>query len=85
MSEQGNLKIEIIDFSDDLKDPIRLLNYEWLQKYFRIEEGDNCLLFSYTMEDFSQKNMELLIKAKLLTPKKRNKLYNSIVVLSALN
>ena len=40
MSEQGNLKIEIIDFSDDLKDPIRLLNYEWLQKYFRIEEGD---------------------------------------------
>jgi hypothetical protein len=39
MSEQGNLKIEKIDFSDDLKDPIRLLNYEWLQKYFRIEEG----------------------------------------------
>lgn len=52
---------------------------------FRIEEGHNCLLFSYTMEDFSQKNMELLIKAKLLTPKKRNKLYNSIVVLSAFN
>lgn len=52
---------------------------------FSITEGNNCLLFSYTVEDFSQKNIELLIKAKLLKPKKRNKLYNSTVVLSALN
>lgn len=52
---------------------------------FAIEQGDNCLKFSYTIEDFSQKNMELLVKAKLLKPKKRNKLYNSTVVLSALN
>ena len=52
---------------------------------FKVEEGHKCLKFSYTMEDFSQKNMDLLIKAKLLKPKKRNKLYNSVVVLSALN
>lgn len=52
---------------------------------FLIEEGTDCLKFSYTMDDFSQKNIELLIKAKLLKPKKRNKLYNSTVVLSALS
>jgi hypothetical protein len=52
---------------------------------FKIDEGDNFIKFSYTLEDFSQKNIDLLIKAKLLSPKKRNKLYNSTVVLSALN
>lgn len=35
-----NNKIEIINFSTDLKEPIKTLNYEWLQKYFRIEESD---------------------------------------------
>jgi len=52
---------------------------------FSIIEGNNSLTFSYTLEDFSQKNLDLLVKAKLLKPKKRNKLYNSTVVLSALN
>ena len=32
--------IEIINFSADLKEPIKTLNYEWLEKYFRLEEGD---------------------------------------------
>lgn len=32
--------IEIIEFSDELSEPIKTLNYEWLEKYFRIEEGD---------------------------------------------
>ena len=36
----NNDKIEIIDFSDELKEPIKTLNYEWLEKYFRIEKGD---------------------------------------------
>ncbi len=35
-----NETIEIIDFTDDLKDAIKTLNYEWLEKYFHIEEGD---------------------------------------------
>jgi len=52
---------------------------------FKVKEGNNCLYFSYSIDDFSQKNIDLLIKAKLLKPKKRNKLYNSTVVLSALN
>jgi hypothetical protein len=52
---------------------------------FKVEHGVNFIAFSYTVEDFSQKNLELLVKAKLLKPKKRNKLYNSTVVLSALN
>lgn len=32
--------IEIIEFSDELSEPIKTLNYEWLEKYFCIEEGD---------------------------------------------
>jgi N-acetylglutamate synthase-like GNAT family acetyltransferase len=38
MTEKSS--IEIIDFSDDLSEPIKTLNYEWLEKYFRVEEGD---------------------------------------------
>jgi len=33
-------KIEIINFSDDLQEFIKTLNYQWLQKYFRVEKGD---------------------------------------------
>lgn len=32
--------IEIIEFSAELSEPIKTLNYEWLEKYFRVEEGD---------------------------------------------
>jgi ribosomal protein S18 acetylase RimI-like enzyme len=32
--------IEIIDFSEELSESIKMLNYEWLEKYFRVEEGD---------------------------------------------
>ena len=33
-------KIEIINFSDELQEHIKILNYEWLEKYFRIEKND---------------------------------------------
>jgi len=36
--------VKIIDFSDDLKEPIKALNFEWLQKYFRVENGDEVSL-----------------------------------------
>ncbi|MFH6996495.1 GNAT family N-acetyltransferase [Flavobacterium sp. FlaQc-57] len=36
--------VEIIPFSPDLKDPIKTLNKEWLQKYFRVEEKDEIVL-----------------------------------------
>ena len=52
---------------------------------FNITKGVNSLIFSYTLEDFSQKNMDLYYKSLILKPKKKNKLYNSMVVLSSLN
>jgi N-acetylglutamate synthase-like GNAT family acetyltransferase len=33
-------KIEIIDYIDELQEHIKNLNFEWLEKYFRVEEGD---------------------------------------------
>lgn len=36
--------VEIISFSPELKDPIKTLNIEWLQKYFRVEEKDELTL-----------------------------------------
>ena len=39
-----NSNIEIIDFSDEYAEMIKTLNYEWLTKYFRVEEGDKLSL-----------------------------------------
>ncbi|MEN2399461.1 GNAT family N-acetyltransferase [Flavobacterium sp. MC2016-06] len=39
-----NNTVEIIPFSSDLKEPIKTLNIEWLQKYFRVEEKDELTL-----------------------------------------
>ncbi|UTN02890.1 GNAT family N-acetyltransferase [Flavobacterium bizetiae] len=36
--------VEIIPFSQDLKDHIKTLNIEWLQKFFRVEEKDEIVL-----------------------------------------
>lgn len=36
--------VEIINFSEEYKDAIKILNYEWLEKFFRIEEGDRVSL-----------------------------------------
>jgi len=36
--------VEIISFSEDLKEHIRTLNFEWLQKYFRVEDQDEIVL-----------------------------------------
>ncbi len=33
-------KIEIIAFGEGLEEPIKTLNYEWLEKYFRVEQND---------------------------------------------
>jgi ribosomal protein S18 acetylase RimI-like enzyme len=32
--------IKIIDYNENLKEYIRTLNYEWLQKYFKVEPND---------------------------------------------
>jgi ribosomal protein S18 acetylase RimI-like enzyme len=39
-------KVEIIPFSPDLKEHIKTLNIEWLEKYFRVEEKDELVLSS---------------------------------------
>lgn len=46
--------------------------------------GDH-IIFSYKIDDFAQSNFELSFRSKLLTPKKICKLYNNVVILSALN
>jgi len=37
-------KVEIIPFSSELKEYIKTLNIEWLEKYFRVEEKDEVVL-----------------------------------------
>ncbi|MBS7230704.1 GNAT family N-acetyltransferase [Flavobacterium psychroterrae] len=39
-----NTQVEIIPFSPALKEYIKTLNKEWLQKYFRVEEKDEIVL-----------------------------------------
>lgn len=39
-----NTKVDIIDYTDDLKEHIQTLNYAWLEEYFHIEEGDRVSL-----------------------------------------
>lgn len=36
--------VEIIPFSEDLKEHIKTLNFAWLQKYFKVEEKDEITL-----------------------------------------
>ena len=52
---------------------------------FKIEEYNNHLRFSYMTDDFASKNENLEVKLKFFKPEKMNKLYNSVVILSAIN
>ena len=38
------MKIKVVDFTTETKDFIRSLNYEWLEKYFRVEPIDELQL-----------------------------------------
>lgn len=33
-------RVEIIEYSDEYKNDIKILNYAWLEKYFKVEPGD---------------------------------------------
>jgi mannose-6-phosphate isomerase-like protein (cupin superfamily) len=37
-------RIDIVEYSEDQKEAIRTLNYEWIQKYHTLEEGDKVSL-----------------------------------------
>lgn len=38
------MKIEIINYSPELKEHVKTLNYEWLEEHFYVEEGDEISL-----------------------------------------
>lgn len=40
MKMTGKHQIKIIEFSEDLSEPIKTLNYEWIETYFRLEDID---------------------------------------------
>ena len=67
-------KINIIPFSEAHKEAIKTLNYEWLNKYFRVEESDIRSLSNPTEEIidkggyifYAQLNGEIVGTASLL-------------------
>src|SRR5699024_3627065 len=38
------LTVKIVPFRDDFKGAVKALNYEWLQKYFKVEDNDALVL-----------------------------------------
>jgi ribosomal protein S18 acetylase RimI-like enzyme len=66
--------IEIIDYSDELSQYVKKLNYEWLEKYFQVEKGDIISLSNPKKEIidkggyifFIKKNNEIIATASLL-------------------
>lgn len=38
------MQIEIIPYSPELKEYLKILNYEWLEEYFHVEDGDKVSL-----------------------------------------
>jgi len=38
------MEAEIIPYSPELKEHLKILNYEWLEEYFHVEEGDRVSL-----------------------------------------
>lgn len=51
---------------------------------FDIKINDDHAILSYELQEFTRNNDDLDFKLKLFKPEKKNKLYNSIVVLSAI-
>nr|WP_294862732.1 GNAT family N-acetyltransferase [uncultured Fluviicola sp.] len=68
------MQIEIIPYSPELKGHLKQLNYEWLEEYFYIEEGDRLSLSKpqETILDkggfifFAKKGEEIIGTASLL-------------------
>ncbi len=68
------MQIEIIPYSPELKEHLKTLNYEWLEEYFHIEEGDRLSLSNpqeYILDKggfifFAKKGEEIIGTASLL-------------------
>ena len=52
---------------------------------FKTDLQSDHMIFSYEIGDLCKPNTEVYFKTKLLTPQKKNKLYNNTVVLSSVN
>tara|TARA_E500000178_G_C16882261_1_gene689557 strand:+ start:615 stop:956 length:342 start_codon:yes stop_codon:yes gene_type:complete len=65
-----------------LNDKNELKEYE-IPMPFKWELKHNHLVFDYTLESFAKNNEFVLFKGKILNFKKKSKLYNNMVVLSA--
>jgi len=65
-----------------LNDKNELKEYE-IPMPFKWELKHDHLVFDYTLESFAKNNEFVLFKGKVLNFKKKSKLYNNMVVLSA--
>lgn len=71
---ETNQIIQIIDYSDELSEFVKKLNYEWLEKYFQVEKGDIISLSNPKKEIidkggyifFVRLNQEIVATASLL-------------------
>ena len=84
--KQGKLKLFsvqefyfVLTLENDKKE---LKEYE-LPMPFKWELNHNHMIFDYKLESFAKNNEFVLFKGKVLNFKKKSKLYNNIVVLSA--
>ena len=68
------MQIEIIPYSPEFKEDLKTLNYEWLEEYFHVEEGDRISLSNpqeYILDKggfifFAKYNGEIVGTASLL-------------------
>ncbi|WP_291721625.1 GNAT family N-acetyltransferase [Bernardetia sp.] len=72
--ENSKESFKIVDYRDDLSHYIKTLNYEWLERYFHLEEGDIISLSNPKKEIidkggyifFVEKDSEIIGTASLL-------------------
>lgn len=59
VKQKQSEEVEIINYSPEFKDKFRELNYEWLEKYFSVEDEDKKLLL-YPEEEILDKGGAIL-------------------------
>lgn len=63
-SINNNETIEIIDYSDEFSEWVKKLNYEWLEKYFKVEKGDIISLSNPKKEIIDKGGYIFFVKLK---------------------
>ncbi|WP_338815069.1 GNAT family N-acetyltransferase [Bernardetia sp. Wsw4-3y2] len=65
MTLESNKKtIEIINYDDNLSEWVKKLNYEWLEKYFKLEKGDIISLSNPKKEIIDKGGYIFFVKIK---------------------